>query len=74
MAEERDDWTPFYEVTEAVEHLRWLVFRRWGHRELKDSDVAKDVQDALDDLRPLVGEATGIWRRLARYRPRRDDA
>lgn len=66
---EPNDWTPFHEVDQAVEHLYWLLFRRWRKRRLRNSAVAKDVQDALADLRPMVREAYGTWRRLALYRP-----
>lgn len=65
------DWTAFHEVDEALSHLHWLVYRRWRRQRRVSAQppVAKEVEDALRDLRPLLREARGIWGRLARYRP-----
>lgn len=69
----REDWRPYHEIDDVLEHLRWLVFRRWSRQSARDAEVAKDVQDALMDLRLIVREAHGTWRRLGRYRPGKEE-
>jgi len=65
------DWTPFYELRDAIETLHALAWQRWHPQnpETKVLPIAKDVRDALQDLRPIVDEARGLWKWLARYEP-----
>jgi hypothetical protein len=66
-----NDWTPFEEIQDAIETLHALAWQRWHPRNPETSEVpvAKDVRDALVDLRPIADEARALWKHLARYAP-----
>lgn len=65
------DWQPYREIDEALDKLASLVLSRWRPRnaETHAPPLPRDLKDALLDLRPLVREACGVWRRLGQYAP-----
>lgn len=63
------NWGPYREIDETLDKLACLVLSRWRPRnaEAHEPPLPKELKDALLDLRPLVREACGVWRRLGRY-------
>lgn len=65
------DWSPFHELRGPIEALYALAWVRWHPQnpETADLPVARDVRDALQDLRAIVKEARALWSWLERYAP-----
>lgn len=67
----KPDWTPYHELEEALDHVRWLVQERWPERR-RDSagrPIAPEILAALAELRPQVEESLETWGRLSRSLP-----